>query len=494
MGGDSQVGSGVEGLDEVLHGGFRRGQVHLIRGASGTGKTTLCLQYLMEGARSGESALYIGTAETQPEIRSMARSHGWSLDGIELHHHEPMAVTPQTVLHPVELELPQTLDSLLEVFERVKPQRLVIDSLAEIRSLARDSLWYRHQLTQLKARFQQRDCTVLLVEIPAEQPTLNSMVSSVIELEQVSRRYGPDRRYLRVLKSRGQPFSSGLHDCAIRRGGIHVFPRLTAAEYRRPIDRESIGTGLPELDAMFRGNLLRGTSMLLLGTSGTGKSLLTTQLAVASAERGDPVAMYVFDERVQTVLQRAAGTGLPLGRWVEKGTIEIRQVDPTELTTGEFGHLARRQVMERGIRMLIIDSLNGYAYAMPDEQSLTLHLHELLSFLSQQSVTPVCTMIQHGLLAPGEQAFDVSYIADAVLLLRHFEFGGQMHKAISLYKLRTGDHATSIHELYVGPDGLRVGPELRQFQGILGGTPEFVGTNLIGYEDAGRAADDRDRD
>jgi circadian clock protein KaiC len=245
---------------------------------------------------------------------------------------------------------------------------------------------------------------------------------------------------------------------------------------------------------MFRGNLLRGTSMLLLGTSGTGKSLLTTQFAVASAERGEPVAMYLFDERLETVLQRAAGTGLPLARWIENGTIEVRRVDPTELTAGEFSHIARRQVMERGIRMLIIDSLNGYAYAMPDEQSLMLHLHELLSFLSQQSVTPVCTMIQHGLMAPGEQTFDVSYIADAVLLLRHFEFAGGMHKAISLYKLRTGDHAKSIHELLVGADGLRLGPELRQFQGILSGTPEFVGAALDGYEDADRVAGDRDRD
>jgi circadian clock protein KaiC len=479
------VGSGIAGLDQVLGGGFPCGQFTLIRGTSGVGKTTLGLQFLMEGARRGEAALYLGTSETEQEIRRIARSHGWSLNGVSLHHHEhPPVDVEQTMLHPAEVELPQTMESLLSVVSSISPARLVIDSLAEFRLLARDELWYRRQLLTLRQRFADDRCTVLVVDVPnGGRAVVDSIVNGVIELEQNAPLYGPDERRLRVVKIRGQQFATGHHDYRIRKGGLEVFPRLTAAEHRHRFPYEQLSTGIPQMDAMFQGGLVRGTSTFLLGPSGTGKSLIATQLAIAAAERGERSALFIFDERVQTLFQRAAGVGLALQHHVDQGTIQIQQIDPAELSSGEFSHIVKALVERDGMRMLVVDSLNGYAYAMPEEKSLSLHLHELISYLNQTAVTPVFTMTQHGMVADQlGQPFDISYVADAVVLFRHFEFGGRIHKAVSVYKCRSGPHETAIHELQITANGVQVSEPLRQFQGILTGVPKFIGETLHGDE------------
>ncbi len=481
MAGGKFVSSGIEGLDAILGGGFPAEQLYLIRGDSGVGKTTLGLQFLLEGAKNGETVLYLGTSETEPEIRKVAASHGWSLDAVRIHHHQtPQLGEEQTMLHPAELELPKTMEAILLIVDSINPSRVVLDSLAELRMLARSELWYRRQLMLLKNHFAHKDCTVMLIEIPhGDQMPLNSVVSGVIELERRTPAYGPDRRRLRVAKIRGQPFTTGYHDYKIRTGGLDVFPRLVAAEYRQNRLAERMSTGLPEMDAMFHGGPSRGDSLLLLGPSGTGKSLVATQIVAAAAERGERCAVYAFDERIQTMLDRAEGVGIPLGRHIEDGTIRIRQVDPAELTSGEFSHIVRKEVEANGVRVLVIDSLNGYDYAMPEQSTLTVHLHELSSFLNQSGVTPVFTMTQHGLVSERiEQPFDVSYVADTILVFRHFEHGGEVRKAISVYKHRSGSHETSIRELKITSEGLRVGDPLRQFHGILTGTPKFMGERL----------------
>lgn len=484
--------TGVPGLDQVLGRGLPRGQMYLVRGASGTGKTTLCLQFLLEGARQGETVLYLGTSETAQEIQRMARSHHWSLDGVTLHHHEiRQAEDEQTMLHPAEVELPQTIDSMLRVVRELEPTRVVIDSLAEIRVLARDELWYRRQLMQLKQHFAGELCTVLLVEIPTPtSSTLDTIVSGVVELEQTAPSFGRDRRRLRVAKLRGEDYFTGYHDYRIRTGGLEAFPRLRAADYRRHTASERLSTGLPELDTMLGGGLVGATSHLLLGPSGAGKSALATQLAMTAAARGEHVLFYVFDERVHTLYQRAAGIGLALQEQVDAGRIEVHQVDPAELSSGELSHAISDAVQHQGVRILVMDSLNGYASAMAEEGLLGVYLHELASYLGQQGVTSVLTMTQHGLLTERpHQPFDVSYIADTVVLLRLFEYAGQVHKAVSVYKSRASNHETAIRELAIGPEGLTIGAPLRHFQGVLGGAPTFIGDSLAGSS-ADSTADD----
>lgn len=484
---EQYAGSGIEGLDEVLGGGFPRGQNYLIRGASGAGKTTLTLQFLIEGARNGEKVLYLGTSETEREIRRIARTHDWSLDGVAIHHHGMAQFgSEQTMLHPAEIELPQTMESLLSVVDEISPDRVVIDSLVEIRVLARDELWYRRQLGILKQHFDNTSCTLLLVELPhGNQSSLDSIVTGVIELEQTTPKYGPDRRRLRVNKIRGHDFVTGYHDYKIRKGGIVTFPRLTAAEYRQRVAHEQVGTGLAEMDAMFKGGIIRGTSTLLVGPSGTGKSLVATQFVVAAAQRGERSAVFAFDERVHTLFQRADGVGLPLRELVDQGTIKVQQIDPAELTSGEFSHSVKQLVENEKIRLVVIDSLNGYAYAMPDERLLAVYLHELSSYLNQQGVTAIFTMTQHGLIAGRtDQPFDVSYVSDAVMLFHHFEYAGKVHKAISVHKNRSGPHETSIRELRISSAGVQVGEPLTQYQGILNQRVLFIGDKLDDHRHA----------
>ncbi|QDV39501.1 ATPase domain-containing protein [Tautonia plasticadhaerens] len=476
--------TGVEGLDQVLGGGLPRENVYLVQGASGSGKTTLGLQFLLEGLRLGESALYVGTSETRQTLAAIARGHGWSLDGIGVHLHDGRdsgsAEVEQTMLHPAEVELPRTVEAMLEVVDALKPDRLVIDSLAELRAMAREDRWYRRQLRMLQDHFRDSRCTALLVEIPeGDRPAIKSIVGGTIELDSTTPAYGPDRRRLRVAKIRGQGFATGYHDYKIRRGGLVVYPRLVAAEHRQRFEPERISSGLPALDAMLGGGIDRGTSTLLLGQAGTGKSLIATHYAVAAADRGERSALYLFDERIQTLEQRSEGVGLPLRRLVDEGLVEIRQVDPSELTPGEFSHLVRQSVEDRGVRLVVIDSLNGYSQAMPEERFLTVYLHELSCFLNQQGVASLYVLAQHGIgsmLTP--QEFDVSYIADSVLLFRHFEHAGAIRKAISVYKHRTSAHETTIRELRVGAGGIAIGEPLLAFRGVLTGCPDYVARTL----------------
>jgi circadian clock protein KaiC len=480
------AGTGIPGLDEVLGGGYPRDQVHLIQGASGTGKTTLGLQFVLEGGRVGERSMYIATAETEAEIRQIARSHRWSLENVLVHPLPDLATSDpyvaQTMLHSAEVELPATMESLLAAADEVSPTRLVIDSLAEIRLLAREESWYRRQLMLLKQHFAERRCTVLVIEIPVpDQPVVEAIVSGVIDLDQLALSYGPDRRRLRIRKLRGRDFSTGYHDFRIRTGGMEVYPRLIAAEHYQRFEQSVISSGLFQLDELLGGGLDRGSSTLFIGMTGTGKSLLGTQFAVAAAERGERSAIFVFDERLQTLFQRAAGVGIPLVDHVESGAIHVRQIDPAELTPGEFSHLVRAAVHEDDVRLVVIDSLNGYAYAMPEERFLTVHLHELSSYLNQQGVTSIFVAARHGVAYIDERTpVDVSYIADIVLIFRHFEFGGEMHKAVAVHKRRSGSHERSIRELHIGSDGLTLGPPLRQFRGILTGTPDYYGELLHG--------------
>ncbi|MFP4564183.1 MAG: ATPase domain-containing protein [Spirochaetia bacterium] len=456
------VPSGVPGLDKVLEGGFPAHQLYLVEGASGTGKTTLGLQFLLEGVKRGEKTLLIGTSETEGEILRIAGSHGWSFEGIGMYHHdgvEDRELFEQTVLLPAEVELPRTMEKILETVERERPERLVMDSLTEIRLMAREDYWYWSQLLALKRFFTGKRCTVLLMEIPAPEPfsAIHSIVHGKIELEQVSPGFGPDRRRLRVNKIQGKSFLEGYHDCRIVTGGLICFPRLIAAEHRQRFEAETISTGILRFDEILGGGLDRGTSTLLMGPSGTGKSLFAAQCAAAAVERGEKAAMYIFDERIQTLLQRSSSAGIDLDRSYRDGNIRIRQIDPAELSPGEFSSYVQREI-EEGVSLIVIDSLNGYSYAMPDERYLTLYLHELTSYLNQQRVTSIYIVAMRRLLSEtNSNIFDISYLSDTVLQHRYVEVEGRLKKALSVFKRRTGPHDTGMYELIITDKGINLG-------------------------------------
>lgn len=471
--------TGIRGLDTILGGGLQRNRTYLIEGAAGAGKTTLGLQFSIAGAQQGERVLFITTGESDEELEQVAQSHGWSLEGVTVHHfraHEnPDEQPEQSVFYPAEVELPRTMESLLAVIEEVDPQRLVIDSLTEIRLVATNPLWYRRQILALKDDLARRLCTTLLCDRPQEpEPPLQTIAHGVISLDHHTREYGPDRWRLRIAKLRGQSYASGYHDYRIRTGGITLYPRLVAAEHRHEFQPETIPSGLAELDALFDGGADRGTATLLLGPSGTGKSNIASLYASAAAGRGERSSLYVFDERVQTLLTRSRSLKMGLDEAMERGLIEIHQVDPAELTPGEFSARIRRDIEERGVRLIVIDSLAGYFQSMPNEKLLMLQLHELLSYLSQSGVSALLVMTQHGL--PGSQqhsSLHMSYIADSVLLFHMFEYQGELRKAISVYKRRAGSHERTIRELRFGPDGIHVGPPLTGFEGVFTGVPRY---------------------
>ncbi len=456
------VESGITGLDSILNGGFPPQQLYLLQGPSGSGKTTLSLQFLMKGAAQGEKVLFIGTSETQEEIYSIAASHGWSLEGVHVHHHEShqsQELMDQTVIYPTEVELPQTMESLLRKVEEVQPDRLVIDSLTEIRLMAREEYWYWNQLLLLKNFFKNKKCTVVLTEIPTETgfSVIHSIIHGKIELHQKVPSYGPARKHLRVSKMQGKEYHTGYHDYRIFMGGVVVFPRLVAAEHRHNFNPDIISTGNADIDTLLGGGLDVGTTTLLSGESGTGKSLVATQCAVAAAERGETVAMYIFDERIQTLLQRSAAVGLNLQEHYEKGNIRIYQVDPAELTPGEFSYYVKSEV-EMGISLVILDSLNGYIYAMPEERFLNVHLHELSSFLNQMQVTTILVASQVYLLSEiSATSFEVSYIADTVLHHGHARQAEMQIKTISVYKRRSGNHESHTCALQITPKGIFLG-------------------------------------
>jgi circadian clock protein KaiC len=415
----------------------------------------------------------------------VADSHGWSLEGVAIHHHAPAELygtnAGQTIFHPAEVELPKTIDSIVSLVDSENPSRLVIDSLSEIRVLARDERWYRRQLMVLTDYLAGRQCTVLLLDDRVAEPTLlRSLVNGVLELEQISPDYGPDLRRLRIAKLRGQAFLTGYHDMKIKTGGLEVYPRLVAADHRRRFRPELFSSGIAELDTLLGGGIDRGTSSLLLGPSGTGKSTVATQYVVAAAERGERSAVYIFDERLQTLFQRAAALGLDLQTHVDNGTVIVQQVDPAELTPGEFAHAVRKAAVEQEVKLVVLDSLSGYMYSMPQERFLMLHLHELLSYLNQHEVTSLMVGTEHGLLGPVRSNIDVSYLADTVILFSGYEHAGEVRNAVSVYKRRSGPHEKTIRELRLGPKRVTLGPPLREIRGVFAGRSEYLGESLRG--------------
>jgi circadian clock protein KaiC len=479
-----RLSTGIAGLDTIIGGGFPRNRLILLQGGPGAGKSTLSLQFLLEGVRAGECCLYVTLAETKAELQGVARSHGWSLEKLSIFEIKAgednlMAEEQYTAFHPSEVELGETVQHLLDQVERVKPVRLVIDSLAEMRLLARDPIRYRRQVAALKHFFVDRGCTVVLLDDSGErlgEHQFQTLAHGVITLERHTPAYGKERRRLQVVKLRGVEFHGGYHDFAIRKGGIVVYPCLVAAEHHREFSPDKVSSGLASLDALLGGGPEQGTSSLIIGPAGVGKSTLCLQYAKASAENGEHAAVYSFDEGLETIFLRSAALGVDVRKYVRDGRMTIEQIDPAALSPGEFIYRVRRAVEENGARVVVIDSLNGYLNAMPGEQFLVIQMHELLSYLAQQGVASFIVMAQHGLIGETmDSPVDLSYLADTVVLLRYFEHEGKVRKAISVLKKRGGPHEDSIRELQITPSGVRVGDPLMQFQGVLTGTPRYTG-------------------
>jgi len=475
--------TGVTGLDDILGGGFPRDRIYLIQGDPGVGKTTLGLNFLMNGRDTGDRCLYIALSESRPEIDAVVESHGWSLDGIEIIELSAMEQSSgleseNTLFQSSEVELHETTRRVLSEIERLKPDRVVFDSLSELRLLAQGALRYRRQILALKQYFVDKAITVLLLDDRTSDPTdlqLQSLAHGVVTMEQVPPNYGADRRRLRVVKLRGRKFRSGYHDFAIDTGRLDVFPRLIAAEHRTKFTHEQLSSGVPELDRLLGGGLDYGTATLLLGPAGAGKSSIAVQYALAAAKRGERAALFAFDERVATLYARTRAIGDDLEPYVASGQIHLQQIDPAEMGAGEFAHRVRLAVEEQHCRLVVIDSLNGYLQAMADEKQLTVQLHELLSYLANLGVATVLVMAQHGLTGTMQSPVDVSYVADTVVMLRYFETAGRIRKAISVLKKRSGAHEDTIRELTLGQGGVRVGAPLSQFLGVLTGVPRYLG-------------------
>ena len=480
--GAREAAFGIQGLDDIIRGGLARGRVFLLEGSPGTGKTTIATQFLLDGVARGETCLYVTLSESVEELREGAEAHGWSIDGIEVFELTPPeslldAEQQQSLLYSSDLELGETTRRIFETMERVKPDRLVIDSLSEIRLLAQSSLRYRRQVLALKHYFTRHGATVLMLDDLTTETldkTVHSVAHGVIRLEELSPDYGPERRRLRVIKYRGRSFRGGYHDFAIRDGGVVVFPRLVSAEHRKPFQRDVTRSGSAELDALLGGGVERGSSVLILGPAGTGKSLLALNFVVSAAARGEKSAMFVFDEELGLLFERARGLGIDIQAMVEAGTLFIEQVDAAEMSPGEFTSMVRRCVEQHGARTVVVDSLNGYQAAMPEEKALILHMHELLQYLNRQGATTFLTVAQHGLVGDMKAPVDVTYLADTVVLLRYFEALGRVRRAISVIKKRTSAHEDTIREYRISSDGVTLGEPLINFQGVLRGVPELV--------------------
>ena len=481
----SKAALGVGGLDDITKGGLARGRLFLLEGSPGTGKTTIATQFLMNGAAAGEHGLYITLSETEDELRASAASHGWSLDGIEIFELVPPESLldedqQQSLLYSSDLELGETTKRIFEAFEKIKPDRVVLDSLSEIRLLAQSSLRYRRQILALKHYFARSGATVLMLDdLSSEENdrTMHSVAHGVIRLEELSPEYGAERRRLRVIKYRGQRYRGGNHDFVIETGGVRVFPRLVSAEHRGEFDRKVLASKSPELNALLGGGIERGSSVLMLGPAGAGKSLLALSFVVGAIDRGERAAMFVFDEELGLLFERAKGLGIDLQAMVESGRLFIEQVDAAEMTPGELSERVRHCVEESKAQTVVIDSLNGYQAAMPEEHSLVLHMHELLQYLNRQGASTFLTVAQHGLVGDMKAPVDVTYLADTVILLRYFEARGRVRRAVSVIKKRTSAHEDTIREYCIDSRGITLGQPLTNFHGVLRGVPQLIDEN-----------------
>ena len=493
----TRLRTGISGLDDILHGGFPAGHLYLIEGDPGTGKTTLALQFLLDGIRQGERVLYVTLSESIEELHQVALSHGWSMDGLEITEMVPPDddLRPEaqyTVFHPSEVELADTIATILKRVDEVQPQRLVFDSLAELRMLARDPLKYRRQILALKRHLSGRNITVLMLDDRTSDDRndlqLQSIAHGVIVMQGLGREYGIRRRRVEIHKLRGTPFREGFHDYIIRTGGLDIFPRLIASEHRPTFKRHSVPSGLQELDDLLRGGIDTGTSTLLTGPAGCGKSTIAFRYAWSSALRGEKAMVYTFDESLATLTDRAKGLGMNPDAVLSSGALQLQQIDPAELSPGEFVSQIRRLVDEQKLRVLVIDSMNGLLNAMPTEQYLAMQLHELFSYLGQQGVATIITLAQLGVIGTAMQSpLDVSYLADSIILFRYFERAGELRQAISVVKKRSGSHERTIRELFLQDGRVYVGRPLSQFEGVLTGVPKLIdpgSVNGAGQEDA----------
>ncbi len=481
-----RVSTGIAELDNVLGGGLTADRSYLLEGTPGSGKTTIALQFLLEGARINEPGLYITLSETAAELREVAQSHHWSLDGIELFelvNEEGLDPdSEQSILEPSEVELGETLKGVRECVDRIRPKRVVFDSLSEMRLLAQSSLRYRRQILALKQYFSTRNCTVLMLDDRSSDPgdvQLHSIAHGVITLEQTAQEYGSERRRLRVVKMRGVKYRGGFHDFAIETGGVAVFPRLVAAEHHRDFNDTLLSTGVAAFDEMLGGGISPGTNTLLNGPSGVGKTTTAVRAGLTAIERGEKAAYYLFDEGITTMLARARAMGMHLEPHIDSGALQIFQIDPAELSPGEFASWIRRAVEKDGVRFIAIDSLNAFLQAMPGEKYLLLQMHEMLSYLNQQGVVTMLVLGQHGIVGDVRSEIDLSYLSDTIVLFRYFEARGNVLKAISVAKSRTTEHQGSIREFRLTNTGVEIGKPLKDFEGVLTGLPNYRGETAL---------------
>jgi circadian clock protein KaiC len=479
-----RVTTGIGSLDYLLGGGLPQHRLYVIEGDPGAGKTTLALQFLIEGARLGERCLYVTLSETGYELREVAASHGWSLDGIDLLELNSLTEKLQeeanyTVYHPADVELGETVKHIRAEVERRQPSRVALDSVSELKILSETSARYRREMLGLKQFFASQNCTVLVLDDRTTregEQQLQSIAHGVIRMERTAREYGDTRRQIHIVKMRGVPFQDGLHDFAIRTGGIVIYPRLSASDrHRQNVEASTLTSGLDELDRLLGPGLDRGSSSLIIGPAGCGKTTLSTQFIWAALRRGEPVSCFLFEESPASFCDRAASLGMDLNPYLSSGLLETHPIDPAVLSPGEFADRVRRAVEARKVSIVTIDSLNGYINAMPSERFLLVQMHELLAYLSDQGVVTLLILAQHGMIGHMQTPFDVSFLADTVILLRFFEAHGEVRQAISVVKKRRSAHERTIRELRLGPNGIRIGNPLREFEGVLTGVPRYLG-------------------
>jgi circadian clock protein KaiC len=479
----SFLSSGIAGLDDILRGGFTRDRLYLLEGSPGSGKTTLALQFLVQGAKEGEPVLYITLSETAVELRAVAAAHGWTLEGIHIHEVLPSEsiLDPDeqySIFHPSDVEMGATTRDILSVVEKVQPVRVVLDSLSELQLLAGNPLIYRRQVLAFKQFFASRSCTTMLLDDRTASDgdlQVRSIAHGVIALDRMATDYGGIRRRMEIVKYRGIAFREGLHDYKIQHGGIVIYPRLIAAETRENVHPNQFGSGLEQLDLLLGGGLEEGSSTLIAGPPGCGKSTLAAQLVSSCLQQQKPAAMFLFEESASNLLNRAESVGMKLRDNMANGRLTVRQIDPAQLTPGEFVHVVCRAA-DDGAKVIVIDSLNGFLQAMPNEKLLATHMHELLTYLGQRGVVTLLIGVQQGMIGGAmSTTVDASYLADNVILLRYFEAVGEVQQAISVFKKRGSEHERTIRRMTIGKQGIQIGPVLKQFHGILTGVPKLLG-------------------